>query len=60
MPKTARYELRTSEEFIERLTKVSMAAGLSKPEAINAGIALLERLVEADKEGKEFTLVDKA
>ena len=59
MAKTARYELRTDEEFIDRLTKVSIASGLTKPEAIGAGIDLLERLVEADRKGKEFALVDK-
>jgi hypothetical protein len=59
MAKTTRYELRTDEEFIDRLAKVATASGLTKPQAIGAGIALLERLVEADKQGKEFTLVDK-
>ena len=59
MTETVRYELRTDEEFIERLDRVSIAAGLTKPEAIWAGIDLLERLVEADKQGKEFALVDK-
>jgi hypothetical protein len=59
MAKTARYELRTDEEFIDRLTKVSIASGLTKSEAIGAGIDLLERLVEADRKGKEFALVDK-
>jgi hypothetical protein len=59
MAKTARYELRTDEEFIDRLNRVATASGLTKPEAIGAGIELLERLVEADKQGKEFALVDK-
>jgi hypothetical protein len=59
MTKTVRYELRTDWTFIEKLERVSSAAGLTKPEAIGAGIELLERLVEADKQGKEFALVSK-
>ena len=59
MTKAVRYELRTDEEFIDRLTKVSIASGLTKLEAIGAGIDLLERLVEADRKGKEFALVEK-
>ena len=59
MPKTERYELRTNHEFIEKLNKVSRESGLSKPEAIGAGIDLLERLIEAEREGKEFALVNK-
>ncbi len=56
MAKTARYELKTDEEFIDRLTKVSIASGLTKSEAIGAGIDLLERLVEADRKGKSLLL----
>jgi hypothetical protein len=59
MTKTVRYELRTDWTFIEKLERVSSAAGLTKAEAIGAGIDLLERLVEADKQGKEFALVSK-
>lgn len=59
MPRTARYELRTDEDFIERLDRISKLSGLSKPQAIGAGIELLEKLIYADKEGKEFALVDK-
>lgn len=59
MTKIVRYELKTDEEFIDRLNKVATASGLTKVEAIKAGIDLLERLVEADKQGKEFVLVDK-
>lgn len=59
MPKTERYELRTDQEFMEKLDRVATRAGLTKPEAIGAGINLLERLVEANKEGKEFALVDR-
>jgi hypothetical protein len=59
MTKTVRYELRTDWTFIEKLERVSTAAGLTKEEAIRAGIDLLERLVEADKQGKEFALVSK-
>lgn len=59
MPKTERYELRTDHEFIEKLNRVSRDSGLSKPEAIGAGIDLLERLIQAEREGKEFALVTK-
>lgn len=59
MTETVRYELRTDLDFIERLERVSAAAGLTMAQAIGAGIDLLERLVEADKRGKEFALVDK-
>ena len=59
MPKTERYELRTNHEFIEKLNRVSRESGLSKPEAIGAGIYLLERLIQAEREGKEFAIVNK-
>ena len=59
MAKTARYELRADEEFMEKLDRVARSARLSKPDALGAGIDLLERLVNADREGKEFALVDK-
>jgi hypothetical protein len=59
MTKTLRYELKTDEEFIDKLCRVSTAAGLTKAQAIGVGIDLLERLVEADKQGKEFALVPK-
>lgn len=59
MAKTTRYELRTDEEFMDRLARVASASGLTKPEAIGAGIELLEQLVEADKLGQEFALVPK-
>ena len=57
--KTARFEFRTTEDFIERLTTVSQDSGMTKPEAINAGISLLEKLVAADKEGKQIAFVPK-
>lgn len=57
--KTARFEFRTTQDFIERLTFVSQGSGMTKPEAISAGIELLEKLVEADKEGKEIAFVPK-
>jgi hypothetical protein len=57
MPK--RYQFKTSCEFTEKLNRVSRESGLSKPEAIVAGIELLDRLVQADKEGKEFAIVSK-
>ena len=57
--KTARFEFRTTEDFIERLTTVSQDSGMTKSEAINAGISLLEKLVEADKEGKQIAFVPK-
>lgn len=59
MPKTERYELRTDREFIEKLNRVSTESGLTPPEAIGAGIDLLERLVQAEREGKEFAIVSK-
>ncbi len=57
--KNARFEFRTTQEFIDKLASVSQRSGLSKPEAIGAGIELLERLVEADREGKEIAFVEK-
>ncbi len=59
MAKTARFEFRTTDEFMERLSSVSRRAKLSKPEALGAGIELLERLIEADEEGKEIIFVSK-
>ena len=57
--KTARFEFRTTEDFIERLTTVSQDSGMTKSEAISAGISLLEKLVAADKEGKQIAFVTK-
>ena len=57
--KTARFEFRTTEDFIARLASVSQGSGMTKPEAISAGISLLEKLVAADKEGKEIAFVLK-
>lgn len=59
MTKLVRYELRVDEEFIDRITKVADDADISRVDAIILGIDLLERLVEADKQGKEFMLVNK-
>ncbi len=59
MSKITGFSAKATEEFIERLYRVSIAAGVTLGEAIAAGIGLLERLVEADKQGKEFALVDK-
>lgn len=57
--KTARFEFRATEEFMDKLASVSHKAGLSKPEALGAGIDLLEKLVEADAEGKEIVFVER-
>lgn len=59
MTKTALYTLRVSEEFASKLSRVSRDSGLTELQSILAGIELLERLVEAEKQGKKFTLVDK-
>ena len=55
----SRVEFKASPDFVYRLERVAAAAGLTTAEAIGAGIELLERLVEADKQGKEFITVNK-
>ena len=59
MTKILRYKLTVDEDFVDKLTRVADASSMTKPEAIMAGINLLERLVEADKQGKEFAIVEK-
>jgi hypothetical protein len=51
--------LHFSQDFIEKLNKVSTESDLTQPQAIGAGIELLDRLVQADKDGKEFAVVSK-
>lgn len=57
--RTTKYELQISDEFKEKLSFVSRKAGLTQPEAIAAGIDLLERLIDADTQGKEIAFVEK-
>lgn len=59
MTRTVRYMLRVSEEFAYKLSRVSRESGLTELQSILVGIELLERLVEAEKHGKGFALVDK-
>ncbi len=58
--KTAMFEFKTTQDFLDRLASISSAAGMSKPEAIFAGIDLLEKLVEADQRGMEISFVPKS
>lgn len=51
--------MKIPDEFHNQLTSVAYRAGVSKVEAIMMGIELLERLVDADKQGKTFVTVDK-
>jgi hypothetical protein len=57
---TAMFEFKTTQDFLDRLSSVSSAAGMSKPEAIVAGIELLEKLVEADRRGMEISFVPRS
>jgi hypothetical protein len=57
--KYKKYQFSLSEEFDNQLTSVAYRAGLSRIEAIMAGIDLLERLVEADSQDKEIAFVEK-
>lgn len=57
--KYKKYQFSPSEEFDNQLTSVAYRAGLSKSEAIMAGIDLLERLVDADSQGKVIAFVEK-
>jgi hypothetical protein len=56
--KTARFEFRATDEFMDRLATVSRKTGLSKPEALGAGLELLEKLADAAEKGKEIAFVD--
>ena len=57
--KMPRFELQIDPEVLETLNRASKGARLTKAEAIVAGINLLDRLVQADKEGKEIAFVPK-
>jgi hypothetical protein len=54
-----RVEFKASPDFVYRLKRVAADAGLTAAEAIGVGVELLERLVEADKQGKGFIIVNK-
>lgn len=54
-----KYLLTIPEEFDNQITSVASSAGGSKMVAVKIGIELLERLVDAEKAGKEFIIADK-
>lgn len=54
-----RYEFNATIEFMNKLDSVARRSGLSTAEAIVAGINLLEKLAEADEQGKEIAFVSK-
>jgi hypothetical protein len=54
-----RHALNTDDGFGDRLERLSLDSDMSKLEVIYAALDLFEKLVEADKENKEFVVVPK-